>query len=159
MIFRRLVIVMAMAVSLGGCGDDGHSGHGADAAPVNCEIETRDDDYVAGLAKVGAGGLEFVLVESTPAPPSKGNNAWHLRVADDAGAPLPGLTVQVTPFMPDHGHGTPVAVEVTELAEPGEYQADPVNLWMPGLWEVTIDVEDPAGAVTDSVIFRFCIEG
>jgi hypothetical protein len=149
-----------MAVSIGGCGHDDSDGHHGDAAPVNCEVETRDDDYVAGLSRTGDGTIEVVLVESTPAPPAKGNNTWHLRVLDSAGTPLDGLTVQVTPFMPDHGHGTPVTTEVTELAEPGEYEVALVNLWMPGLWEVTVEVDDPAQAeVSDSVVFRFCIEG
>jgi hypothetical protein len=158
MSFRWLAVLMTAAAMLGGCSDHGN-GHndGADAAPVNCEVETRDDEYVAGLEKIGASGLAVVLVESTPAPPAKNDNTWRLRVLDSAGTPLGGLTVEVTPFMPDHGHGTPINAEVTALAEPGEYQAAPINLWMPGLWEVRVAVESPD--VSDSVVFRFCIEG
>jgi hypothetical protein len=159
MSFRWLAAFTAAAGMLGGCSDHG-SEHHADAAPVNCAIETRDDEYVAGLEKVGASGLAVVLVESTPAPPAKGDNTWRLRVLDSAGTPQGGLTVEVTPFMPDHGHGTPIDAEVIALAEPGEYQAGPINLWMPGLWEVTVAAENPAQAeVSDSVVFRFCIEG
>jgi hypothetical protein len=44
---------------------------------------------------------------------------------------------------------------VTELPAPGQYQLSPVNLWMPGLWEITISAI--SGATTDSAVYRFCI--
>ncbi len=68
------------------------------------------------------------------------------------------MAVVATPLMPDHGHGTPINAEVTELTTPGEYEVTPVNLWMPGLWEITIEVTNGAD-VSDAVTFAFCIEG
>lgn len=157
--YKLLSIILAVPALLAACSDDGQQGNGnPDGAPVSCASETRDEEYVAGLEKVGASGTKVILVESTPAPPAKGNNTWRLRVLDSADTPLDGLTVELVPFMPDHNHGTPINAEVTALAEPGEYQAEPVNLWMPGLWEVTVQVSDGAD-LSDSVIYRFCIEG
>lgn len=33
---------------------------------------------------------------------------------------------------------------------------EPVNLWMPGVWETTIRAT--AGTTTDSAVYKFCIE-
>ncbi len=153
--FRYLLLLACAATAMLACGDDGGN---ADAMAVSCQLEDRDDTYVAGLEKTGANGVTVVLVEATPAPPAKDDNSWLLRVLDGTQTPLPGLEVTVTPFMPDHGHGTPVVTEVTEQAETGEYVADPVNLWMPGLWQTTVEITDN-DAISDSVMFSFCIEG
>jgi hypothetical protein len=62
--------------------------------------------------------------------------------------------MSVTPFMPDHDHGSGKTVKITPLTEPGQYQLEPVNMWMPGLWEVTVEVD---GANSDRAVFRFCL--
>ena len=126
----------------------------------NCATEDRDDEFVAGLSKAGAAGtLNFTLVSAVPAPPARGDNTWVLQVnamsAGVVGAPVSGATLEVTPFMPDHAHGTPLSVEITPEATDGQYKLEPVNMWMPGLWETTIDAT--AGTDTDRVVFRFCI--
>lgn len=149
-----LPLVLVLAASA--CGDDGSAHHHTDGAPVDCSIETRADTYVAGLSKVGAGGYEFVLVESVPAPPAKNDNTWTVELRDGAGATVDGATMTAVPFMPDHGHGTPITAEVTAQGS-GRYQIAPVNLWMPGLWETTVAVD--IQGVTDEVVFAFCIDG
>jgi hypothetical protein len=53
--------------------------------------------------------------------------------------------------MPDHAHGSPQPVVVTEMGD-GEYKLDPVNLFMAGYWEVTISAED------DDIVFPLCVE-
>ena len=85
----------------------------ADAPPGFCADEDRDDDYVAGMVKVGANGYSVVLVTSEPAPDPKGNYDWNIRVLDPAMAPVDNLTIKVFPFMPDHGHGTSVQAVIT----------------------------------------------
>jgi hypothetical protein len=37
----------------------------------------------------------------------------------------------------------------------GEYELTPINFWMPGLWETTIDAASVSG--DDTVVFRVCI--
>lgn len=131
-------------------------------APVDCTMETRADNFVVGLEKPGqAGALDFKLMSDDPAPPSRGDNTWTIQVssmsAGVVGNPVAGLAsdMAATPFMPDHGHGTPVPVAISEdTANPGQYQLKPVNMWMPGYWETTIQV---AGNTTDTVVFKVCI--
>jgi hypothetical protein len=139
------------AAALGGCSDDP-----ADDTSYNCAKETRDDDYVAGLAKVGdAGRYELRLMTAAPAPPARGDNSWVIQVSATATAtPVGGAALTVTPFMPDHAHGSGKTVVVTPEAAAGQYKLEPVNLWMPGLWEVTVQV---TGAAPDRAVFRFCL--
>ena len=100
-------------------------------------------------------------MQSDPAPPSRFENLWTMQVTDAGGAPLAGQTITVTPFMPDHGHGTGVVTVVTESPTTlGEYIADPVFLSMPGLHQVFVDIA-PARTPPDpdQVVFAFCIPG
>nr|MBA3538160.1 FixH family protein [Deltaproteobacteria bacterium] len=105
-----------------------------------------------------AGALDFKLMTANPAPPARGDNIWTLQVSAMAGgtvgAPVAGGMLTVTPFMPDHQHGTPLRVEITDQGN-GMYELSPVNMWMPGLWETTIQVSSASG--TDQAIYRFCI--
>jgi hypothetical protein len=150
---RRSAALVGLSVAA--CGD-GHN-HGTADAGYDCSIEDRDDTFVAGLEKLGDNGtLTFRLASSTPAPPSRGDNTWMIDVLG-GGSPVTGATLTLTPFMPDHRHGTPITPVVTEQLG-GQYQATPVNLWMPGLWEVTIEAT-PAGGAADSAVYRFCIPG
>jgi hypothetical protein len=145
---------VAVLLVASACGD--HSGSHADAG-YDCTIEDRDDTYVAGLEKAGeVGTLTFRLLSATPAPPARGDNSWMVEIVD-GGGPVSGATVDVTPFMPDHRHGTPIDAVVTDQGS-GQYQVTPVNLWMPGLWETTIEAT-PSGGALDRVVYRFCIPG
>ena len=149
MIERAFAIALA-CVGLTACADDS----GDDDTMVNCDLETRDDVFVIGLAKAGQ-QVTFRFVSATPAPPARGDNTWLLQL-DTAAGPLSGATLRVSPFMPDHGHGTSIDVGITPMTEPGQYELSPVNLWMPALWDTTITVTSP---MTDSAVFRFCIPG
>jgi hypothetical protein len=144
-----------LAVATAACGGSNPATPDAGAS-YNCAAETRGDTFVAGLEKLGsAGKVDFKLMTAMPAPPARGDNTWVVQLSA-AGAPVTGATITATPFMPDHRHGTPITVTVTPTATPGEYTLTPVNLWMPGLWETTIEVT-PAGQPKDAAVFRFCI--
>jgi len=125
-----------------------------------CLTETRADTFVVGLDKRGTSGtFDFTLMSGDPAPPARGDNTWILQVSTMVsgvvGAPLTGASMTVTPFMPDHGHGTPIKVNVTETATAGQYQLSPINLWMPGYWETTVKASDSSSS--DTAVFKFCI--
>ena len=121
-----------------------------------CEKTGRGDAFVAGLAKHGAGGhFDFRLLAATPAPPARGDNKWVVEIDAAGGGAVPHADVSATPFMPDHGHGTPMKVDVTPLATPGQYELAPVNLWMPGYWEISVTAA--AGKDHDSAVFKLCI--
>ena len=155
----RYVLGMLAVAGLGlvGCSDDDGHTHEDAATTVRCVDETRTDPYVAGMEVVGTNGYKVKLMSSTPAPPAKGDNLWELQLLDSSDTPIDGATLDLTPFMPDHGHGTPIGATVTPMNSDGMYMADPVNLWMPAYWEVTVDIDD--GGVTDSVVFKTCIDG
>ncbi|MFO0634238.1 MAG: FixH family protein [Nannocystaceae bacterium] len=133
--------------------DDGDDDPPAASA---CADETRDDDYALGLAKAGA-RMTVTFVDAMPAPPARGDNTWRVAITDVAGAPLSGLQLAVDPYMPDHQHGTSIATHVDEADTPGHYVLAPVNLFMPGLWEVTIAASGLQGG-DDAVVFRFCVD-
>ncbi|GAC1352272.1 MAG: hypothetical protein NVS3B20_22550 [Polyangiales bacterium] len=97
-----------------------------------------------------------MLVEGDPAPPSKGNNTWILRVLDKTDHAVTDAVVDVKPFMPDHGHGTSVLAKASPTAD-GTYRVAPLYMFMPGLWQVTFTAK--TGDLTDSAVFTFCIEG
>jgi hypothetical protein len=146
-----------LVLSLAACG--ANSKPAPDAAE-DCSNDPRADNFIVGLDKHGtAGTLDFVLMSSDPAPPARGNNTWVLQINAMSngvvGSPMTGVTMAVTPFMPDHQHGTPIPVGVTAMATAGQYKLDPVNLWMPGLWETTVQAE--VGSTTDMAKFSFCI--
>jgi len=123
----------------------------------SCEVEQRDDTYVLGLEKTGT-RVRVQFVDAMPAPPDRGDNTWTLRMLDVAtGAPTENAELVVDPFMPDHMHGTSIPVEVTPMEEPGVFQLDRVNLFMAGLWEVTLDLT-LADETEDEVVFRFCVD-
>lgn len=119
-----------------------------------CQVETRADAIAPGLTKTGEDGLNVELVELVPSMPARGDNRWTLELTM-GGAPVEDATITPVPWMPDHGHGTTVEAEIVPLGG-GQYEIDPLNLWMPGLWEITFDV---GGEASDQVVFSLCIEG
>ena len=150
-------LIAGLAGLLAACGANG--GHSPDASD-DCSNDKRADAFTIGLDKHGtAGNMDFVLMSSDPAPPARGNNTWVLQINAMAngvvGSPMTGVTMAVTPFMPDHQHGTPIPVGVTAMATAGQYKLDPVNLWMPGLWQTTVQAQ--SGSTTDMAMFSFCI--
>jgi hypothetical protein len=156
---RAFSLVGLLAISsLGACGSEPSHHHDE---PVNCAAEQNIDDFVLGMQKAGMDGvLGLELVSATPAPPARGDNDWLVRIhtLEDGGAfgeLVDGADIEVTPFMPAHQHGTGVVTEVLPQSSSGQYLLKPVNLWMPGVWEVTIDVTSDAGS--DTFVLRACI--
>lgn len=124
-----------------------------------CGDLTRVMTYVAGLdGDSTAGALTMSILEAAPAPPDVGDNTWTVDVIDAAGAPAAGCTAAVTSYMPDHGHASAAAPTWTEdVAVIGQYFVDEIDLFMPGYWTVTFEVD--CGGTTDTVVYGFCAEG
>lgn len=166
---RALPFVLIASVGIFGCDPDeetetagdggtGHShtdgGHET-GAMANCEVEERDDDFMTGMIKDGD-KARITIMDAVPATPIRADNAWTLMITDLADAPLEGVDVSIRPWMPDHGHGTPVEAEITDLGG-GEYHFEPVNLFMAGLWEIHLELAlDDAS--TDEIMFAVCVE-
>jgi len=154
----RFVVLAAVMAVLAAC-DGGGATPDADEGKA-CADAKRGDIYTVGLEHPGLGGwLDFKLMSATPAPPAFNDNTWIIQINSMSGgvvgAPATGASLTVTPFMPDHQHGT-LKVNIEPMPDAGQYKLTPINMWMPGLWETTIDVE--VGAVTDKVVYRFCIQ-
>ena len=154
--------VIALVAVAGGCGS-GDAGTSAEAgastgAFLTCATEKRAIPYQAGMEVASSVGLfEVKLLDSVPGPPVKGNNTWTIEIDDASGAALDGLTVSVSPWMPDHGHGTqPVLVT---SAGSGRYDLAPVYLYMSGFWQVPVLIKSPTGATgtQDQATIPICI--
>jgi hypothetical protein len=165
------VLAALGATALAGCKSDGTPPVDAvDADFVSCADETRATPYQPGMQETSqGGGLVVKILKSTftdaagnvlTEPPAKGLNVWTIE-ADSAatGAPVDGLTISISPYMPDHKHGT-TAAGVTP-AGAGTYTIAPLNLYMSGYWEITVDLKDPAadGGAPDSAMFPICVPG
>lgn len=150
--FAPLVVA---ALALAGCADDG-----GDDTKYNCEIDDRDEPFTINLGRDGANGVRFTIVSADPVLPARGANTWTIDVTRD-GQPVAvsdGM-LQLTPFMPDHRHGAGVTpVWTPDPSVPGRYSVTPINLWMPGVWELTF-VQTPTTGLRDQVLFTFCITG
>jgi len=151
-----LLSLLALA-PLSGCAADDTNTTTTD---LRCAEETRALPYTPGMSVDSTDGIwSLTLIDASPAPPDKGNNDWLVELeATGSTTPVDGATMTVQEFMPDHGHGAPPPPPlVTPTADPGRYTIENINLWMPGYWEVRIDVD--SDSTTDRVIFPFCIEG
>jgi len=121
-----------------------------------CESEERDLPYEAGMSVEGDSSLFTVALDSAdPAPPDLDENDWILSVSDAAGSPVEGCLLTATPWMPDHGHGSNNPESTDEGG--GSYSIVGLDFIMAGYWEVGVQVD--CGGETDTVEFRFCIEG
>jgi hypothetical protein len=132
-----------------------------DSGVVSCEHDPRVDTFAANLTKKSASGvLTATLLSAAPSPPALRTNSWTVKLTDASGAPVTGAALTVVPFMPDHGHGTSIVPQVTSGAN-GSYTIDPLYLFMPGVWRITIGVLPEAGTPSpdDEVQYFFCIEG
>ncbi len=127
-------------------------------APTSvCESETRDDLYMVGMEKIGQ-SVAVRILDAAPAPPERFDNAWTIEVLDSKTMqPRTDTSLVVEPFMPDHKHGSSIECEVTPLETAGQYELDPINLFMPGLWEVRLRFTTP-DAGEDQLVFKFCVE-
>lgn len=88
-------------------------------------------------------------LHAMPEAPVTGVNMVHLKLLDAQNAPVSGATIEVEPFMPGHGHGTPEVPSVADDDE-GMYTISNIKYTMPGAWELRIDVS--AGGIQDRII-------
>lgn len=124
-----------------------------------CAKDPRTVPYAVGVeAKATDGALTVQFVDASPAPPTKGNNTWTVKLLDAAGKPVNGATIVTKPYMPDHAHGSSIKPESTAKGADGTYEITPVNLFMPGVWQITFTVTAPGG-MADSAVVTFCVDG
>jgi hypothetical protein len=122
--FARSTALIAAAAALAGCG--------AGAPPMAADLSFAGPP---ALTVASASGALSIAVWWSPPHPTVGYDACQLAVTDQSGAPVPGATLTVVPWMPAHGHGASVQPAVTE-ASPGVYVATPLDFFMSGTWEL-----------------------
>ncbi len=138
------------------------AGTGPEAAvilPALCASDARVQTFSPGMEQTGRSGMyKARLLEMAPAPAAKGDNGWTVQIVDGKGAPLDGAKLTVKPFMPDHGHGSSIVPLVTATGSEGKYTVTRLNLFMPGIWQITVNVTSSA-KTTDAIVFTFCVAG
>lgn len=114
-----------------------------------------------GLSVAGSNGSELRILDYDPKQLVVGNQSWLVElVAQNELVAGAARELHVVPFMPGHGHGTAVAVEVGE-EDPGKYRLEPINLRMPGYWLITVKwtAEDAEGeAASESFVIDLCVQ-
>ncbi len=156
----KLVSISAVALLALACDPSSEeSGSEETGEPSACAEETRAMSYGAGMEVMGEAGLaKIMLVDASPAPPIRDLNDWQLSLMDADGAPLEVMSIEVTPWMPDHGHGSPNP-DTALLAgdETGSYELVNLDLFMAGYWEVHFDIEIDA-ETSERVTYGFCVD-
>ena len=159
-----------LAVFLAACSTSTGGGTGGSSTSVSvCAGDPRATAYTVGLsAKAADGAFKVTFMDAMPAPPSKGANTWTVQITDAAGRPVTGAKVAVKPFMPDHGHGSSITPQVMPMGTDGTYQITLLELFMPGIWQITLSITPDVGApdagtpdagAPDAVVFTFCVDG
>jgi hypothetical protein len=161
---EKRVLVLLAIVALAACGPGSSSGTGGGGSTSTgtqssvCASDPRAMQYAVGLSQTSTDGkVKIAFADASPAPPAKGANVWTITVTDGAQMPIDGATITVKPFMPDHGHGSSAVPKVTGKGS-GSYEISNLELFMPGIWQITFTVT-PAGGAAESVVFTFCVEG
>jgi len=80
-----------------------------------------------------------------------GRNELDIHVTDNKGLDLEGATIEITPWMPEHGHGTAWPPTVIEKGR-GRYRAI-VPLLMTGHWQLKVLIRK--GNAEDTTVFDF----
>ncbi len=152
---RRGALLLLSALALFGCGNNGDTPRAA-TPDDGTDCSGDFDKFEPGMTIEALPGMLTVeLARADPSPPVvRSENVWWLKLSDADGTALSGAEVVASPYMPKHQHGS-AEVVVEEQGE-GEYRLSPIELIMPGVWEVPLSIT-PAGGVASEAIFRFCI--
>lgn len=114
---------------------------------------TDPDEGPVGLLATDA-GLYEVLLTPSPDPFEAGVDVVLGIALHEAGVTdgLPGAAIEVTPWMPDMGHGIADPPVVSDRGD-GAYEAAFV-FTMAGAWELALAVDAEAGADTLTVTYE-----
>lgn len=95
-------------------------------------------------------GAVVTIVATNPSPPARFTNWWAVTVDDREGAPMiDPARLEVSAFMPEHGNSAPAVPGVT--SEVDGLVIGPLELWMPGRWEIRFDLD------AERIIVPICI--
>lgn len=139
--FLVAMLVLIAAAGLVGCGED------------DGENEDQGEESQVLLSEDGHFEARFV---ADPNPPVSGMNQVTMELwAGEDETPVVGAQVEVEPWMPGHGHGSPEEPEVIEEGE-GKYLISNIFYNMPGDWELRVDVH--ADEKTDHFVISYDVK-
>lgn len=152
----RVFFYVSLCTFIGAC--DGPSDEPDGGSSTEQDSGTAVDAFQLGMEKITDSGHFTVRLKSAqPAPPDEGENIWMLEIENQDGDMLTSVTGALTPWMPEHGHGTnPASYDLIFREEGSVYEVGPFTLTMPGIWELKINLATPE---QDSVVFTFRAEG
>jgi len=105
----------------------------------------------SNVAKTTEKGFFHIKLSSEGQLLKNGRNEVDLYITDDKGMSVEGANIEITPWMPEHGHGTMWPPTVTEQGK-GLYRVV-IALMMTGHWELKIKIRK--GDIGDSTVFNF----
>lgn len=160
-VVKKLCLGTLLTCMVASCGEgethhEGHHPGRSDAALEGCNGRGEALERIELSKNIGSSTVTLSFIDAEPPVPIVGNNSWTFALQVD-GMPLKGIAsaLTVTPLMPDHEHGTPTKVVVTEVSE-GTYRFAPVHTRMAGYWEITVGVD--AEALNAELVFGVCVE-
>jgi hypothetical protein len=155
---RRGAALLLSALAVAGCGTskDAQTPAAGEGGEDGEECTGDFDTFEPGMTKQALpGNITVELTDAAPSPPVvRRDNIWWLKLSDADGAAVSGAQLVASPYMPKHQHGS--AEVVIEEQSEGEYQLSPIELIMPGVWEIPLSVT-PEGEDASETTFRFCI--
>jgi hypothetical protein len=101
--------------------------------------------------KITEKGLFHVKISSKGELLKFGRNEIILSITDAKGINVEGAKVEITPWMPEHGHGSLWPPTITEQGN-GRYRAV-IALTMAGHWQLKVSIRK--GDLEDSTVFEF----
>jgi len=151
---RRGAALLLSALSLAGCGNGDDTAKPSSTANDECSGDF--DTFEPGMTKLAKpNDVTVELTDAEPSPPVvRSDNIWWLKLSDADGNALVGAQVVASPYMPKHQHGS--AEVVVEEQSEGKYQLSPIELIMPGVWEIPLSITTADGLASETT-FRFCI--
>lgn len=149
---KRTLTIAAMLCALAcSAGDEAPD---SNEATAECPAQPALEPLAVGASQTGPNGVRVELAVLVPEPVARFENAWSVRVTDAVAQPRADAELTVTPWMPSHRHGSGRAVAVTPR-EAGVFELAPIDLWMPGYWEVELELALPE--LEDHVVFATCV--
>jgi FtsP/CotA-like multicopper oxidase with cupredoxin domain len=106
-------------------------------------------DSLFQMTEEGVFGVEMILEGNEL---KKGVNRLDLIIHDRGDQDIEGAEIEVTPWMPDMGHGVSEEPVVSEKGD-GLYTVGNIDVIMAGNWQLKISIK--AASLEDSVVFEF----
>ncbi len=111
---------------------------------VACGSTEQQPSSIFGEVHTTEMGLYSITFEGPEIAHTVGVNRYTITLQTSDGMALSQAEVMVTPWMPDHGHGSDRAPTIEEEA-PGRYVITDVSYTMPGRWQVMTTVTAVSG--------------